>query len=159
SLAAAGANGSETLSPELALVDPLLGHRVRARLPELTDTLARIELDLTRRRLTALAESAIATAEAPRQQHVPKGWSPRSPRPSRLLTAGGLVAAGLVAALLVGVNVDVHGIPAGADSTSSAPLPAHVLKQPLTTRPPRIRARSRADQSHALEPRRFAWAP
>jgi hypothetical protein len=170
SMASAERRSAETTSPELALVDPLLGHRVRECLPEPSDTLARIDLDLTRRRLTALAENAVAIAGAPQQQYAPKSWSSRSPRLSRVLAGGGLVAAGLVAVLLVGVNVDVRGTPAGADSTSSAPPRAHVPTQPVTTHKPRAipdqsqsrKAHSKppnADRPHALEPRRFAWAP
>lgn len=168
SLAAADRRSSDTTSPELALVDPLLGQRVRERLPEPSDTLARIDLDLTRRRLTALAENAVA----PREQHVPKRWSSRTPPPSRLLVASGLVAAGLVAVLLVGVNVDVRGTPAGADSTSAAPLPAQASTQVPTTQPRRavqnppkpsfVPTRAKPHPAIRTQPpaaRRFAWAP
>jgi hypothetical protein len=166
---AAVARGTETTSPELVLVDSVLAPRARERLPEPGDTLARVESDLTRRRLARLAENAGATEDATRKPMRPRMHRAFGARWPSKLVAVGAIAAALATALLIGVNVDLRGIPAGADSTVqdravTEDSTEQIESQPpssgpnqLTTSPP-----SRpppAAGSRASGPRRFAWAP
>lgn len=160
---------TEATSPELALVDPELALSGRQRLPEPSDTLGRLELDLNRRRLTALAtEYAVATAvgsAVPANARLP-GDPLRKRRRSRLLAVGGMAAA-LATALLVGVNVDLRGTPAGADSTAQEQVATPTSEKPATRRPktastprPVTHApRQRPAPVRTSAARTFSWAP
>lgn len=141
------------MSPELALVDPVLGEQARAWLPQPDDTLERVERIVRAHRMAASSEP----------------WT----QPSRRLTdrrsagvAGGVAAAALVLALLVGVRVDLGGNPAGADTTEIA-APARDVSgsETLPTRarpnPPTRKAKTPklSRPTRAVTPRRFVWAP
>lgn len=164
------------VTPELALVDLELAAEARSNLPRPDDTLARIEL-LVRASRIAASRAPVTSSRAP----VPASRAPtrpvqHSPPPRRshwrgnrrtAVLSGGAVAAALVAALLVGVRIDLHGSPAGADTASigippvtraethtesrtQAPTPT----APVSPSPPRPR---RAAPSGVA--RRFVWAP
>jgi hypothetical protein len=173
-----------SFSPELALVDPVLAAELRANLPNADDTLSRIEL-LVRSNRILISRTAVAAAPpAPaRLSPPPRPTSRRPGRRGAAVVAGGAVAAALAAALLIGVRVDLHGNPAGAD-TSSIGVPPSVSTEATTATPaaparkphvparkphvsapaqPRRRAASPAPrQQHpaaAGTARRFVWAP
>jgi hypothetical protein len=163
------------------LVDDALATRARCELPSPRDTIGSLEQQIASRRLSSQALALVPPlAEA--------GSRPR-PRlgrgPSKRVVAGSVVV-GLVAALLVGVNVDFRGMPAGADSTvldspvTRVEAPAEPARTGLATQPP-ARPKPRPSAAPSTErnesrstgrpsPRRsapaarpsgqrFAWAP
>jgi hypothetical protein len=175
------------VSPELVLVDATLANRSRERLREPEDTLARIEHEVWLRRLMALER---AGAAEPLSEELSARARESATRPRRLLGGGRRVpllaataASGMTLALLLGVNVDFRGAPAGADSfeTTTAPeptatplpdpaLPASQPSQsppsqsppsqsPPSQSPPSQGQRSRPAQPRNAANRTFAWAP
>ena len=141
------------MSPELALVDPVLGEQARAWLPQPDDTLERVERLVRAHRIAA---SSVL-------------WTQPSHRPTDRRSAGlaGIVtAAVLVLGLLVGVRVDFGGNPVGADTTESGkpalgvPGPEAL---PMRARPsqPTQKAKTQklSPSLDAATPRRFVWAP
>jgi hypothetical protein len=172
---------TEVASPELVLVDGLLGARARAGLSEPDDTLSRLERDIAFRRLAARTSPLDDDVLAPRRARelVPATSSVRSLRRRRRmpLVATG-IAATFAAAVLLGVQVSLRGNPAGAESleapqTTASPVttgsqpattrpaptqPATTqpaTTQPATTQPPVSVGR----QPKPRAPRLFAWAP
>jgi hypothetical protein len=167
---------AETSSPELVLVDHALALHARERLPHPDDTLGRLEREIAFRRL---AGPAMGIDHGPEE-----GAQPARPfaarRHAKLLVAAAL-AASLTAALLLGVNVDLRGTPAGADSyvldtpvtttredsymddtpvttnREATPSTTSRTKAPRETAPRREATAPRA--ARELGPRRFAWAP
>ena len=132
-------------SPELVLVDAALARRARDELAAPADTLARLEQDIWRRRLAALEGANAPPPPATRRARVPR----------RAVAASG-IAAGLAAALLLGVNVNLRGDPAGADPNDPGLQAAKPIRpvQPSTT----TRAANPAPTPRASA-RTFAWAP
>lgn len=134
-------------SPELVLVDAALGRRARDELAAPADTLARLEQDIWRRRLAALEGANAPSPPTTRPARVPR----------RAVAASG-VAAGLAAALLLGVNVNLRGDPAGADPTDPRLQAAKPIRpvQPTTTTSAAKPAPAPTPHASA---RTFAWAP
>jgi hypothetical protein len=156
----------EVTSPELALVDPELARRARARLPNPgeNEALARIASQL--QRLPAAERSVEAAAEA--------GWGRRRPR-RRWSTPLAVGVAVVAVFLLTDLHVEFGRTPASADTAaleepeptaptptapaepdSSGPATTTTVDVPAPAPPagrPRARPRSRP------EPQRFAWAP
>lgn len=148
------------MSPELVLVDPVLGEHARAWLPRPDDTLERLDRIIRARRLAAArARRTESELPATRPPHL------KGRRPSAAL-AGAVAAAALAAALLGGVRVDLQGHSAGADTVPIdapySPLPGSELeRQPrssLVTPSPKGEAR-RPQPPRAVTVRRFVWAP
>ena len=158
------------LSPELVLVDPALAEVARPLLAEPDDTLARVEEAI---RSSALASAARRLDEAQWAQVSHRGAAKLPSRPVRTavsrgghrrlaLVTGGVVGASLVAALLLGVNVDLNGNPAGADTTTMIDTPT--VSAPAEM--PRPSAPKQGGLPNPTKPRatrpspqRFAWAP
>jgi hypothetical protein len=180
----------EIATPELALVDDALKARACERLAAPEDTLGRLELDIAFRRLTSRAAALEGAREdRPPLRPVRRAGRARSSRRRHVVAAGAATAGTFAAALLLGVQVNLRGTPAGADSldapstatsstTTAEPQPATTpASAPPAQRPaPRTKARrsrpqtaprpqpaprpSSAQRSRAAaEPRRFAWAP
>jgi hypothetical protein len=167
------------LTPELALVDLELAAEARSSLPRSDDTLARIEL-LVRASRIAGSRAVLSAPSAPARQVPASPPARRRLRAGRrtAVLAGGTVAAALVAALLIGVRVDLHGSPAGADTASiglppatrTETTPARTHTETAPARPTRPTARTDTAPAHAAPPRRapaapsgvarrFVWAP
>lgn len=132
----------EAVSPELVLVDPELGARERARLPE------------------PVVDSRLVSAEVglgPTSHHPVRTLKASSPtsaggRPSlrrqswRVPT--GVAAAIVVGLLLLDVRVEVGRSPAAAETSSALPAATPEAAPPAPSR----------DPSPQSEVRRFAWA-
>ena len=158
---------ADVASPELVLVDELLGARARAGLAEPEDTLAKLERDLAFRRLAARASTFDDIVDASKGLRLPASIEATShavwQRRRLPLVAGGVVAT-LAAAVLLGVQVSLRGNPAGAESREVTP-PA--TSSPVTTTEPRLSAQpptprppvSRERPQKTRAPRLFAWAP
>jgi hypothetical protein len=169
---------STDLSPELALVDSVLAEDARSRLPQGSDTLARLELLVRAQRLAA---SRGAPERHPDTQESAQSVDHRSSLPSRrwqrrghrrtvrtAVVTGTIVAAALVSTLLIGVRVDFESTLAGTDTSGigQPPMRGTPAKQP---KPKKLA--KQVDQSHARSPiqrtqeartppsRRFVWAP
>jgi hypothetical protein len=156
----------EVTSPELALVDPELAARARARLPNPGEheALARIAAQLQRQPSATRSLDEAAT-EA--------GWARR---PSRLWATPLAVGAALVAVfLLTDLRVEFGKTPASADTAAleepeptdptptptadpepSGPTPTTTVDVPAPAPSP---GRSGARRGARPEPQRFAWAP
>jgi hypothetical protein len=165
------------MSPELALVDPALAERTRAWLPEPGDTLRRVERLAHAHRIAASRASRVEAIQVRAQ--LAQASDCRSPSHAgvsvrhrcSVVLAGGVATGVLMTALLVGVRIDLHGSPAGADTTQIGEPPAITSPETRPTRPvaeprkpatPRTRPNRKAAPSKpkGVEgPRRFAWAP
>ena len=175
----------DIVSPELALVDPVLAEHARSWLPHPDDTLARVERIVRAQRIAAsrarrmeelrFRDSSSAAAAAERASRASRTTADRR----SAAIAGGVTAIVVVAALLVGVRIDLGGDPADADSTAIAEASAAVpepeaprtVSAPETPtpnaksqgpwRPPKAPTphRSPPRPSKAPTPRRFVWAP
>lgn len=182
------ADSAEASSPELVLVDAALALRARDRLDEPEDTLARLERDLAHRRLTVRTTSFEAPSRGSKAAAQPASGR-RPARRSRQLSVGAAVAATCAGALLLGFQVNLRGVPAGADSfevetvqqpakqgqsatTDTLPSPSQTGRakkraaRPRTTTPPKAkrtatppRAATKPVRSEQPAARRFAWAP
>ena len=164
---------TDVTSPELVLVDGLLGARARAGLSVPEDTLARLERDIAFRRLAARTSTFDGVADALERADtlatvgttVRLAWQRR-----RLPLVAGGIAATFAAAVLLGVQVSLRGNPAGAESrevrghaghdppvttTPVTTTESQPSAQPTTPRPPVSRERPQK----ARAPRLFAWAP
>jgi len=162
----------EALTPELVLVDQHLDRSVRPLLTDPPDTLARIERDIRLRRIAALATSE--ELEVPKRDRT-KGSRHVASRsleilrhgPRTKLLVGALTSAALVAGLLLGVNVDFRGNPAGASDTEPAPTGDSVSVGPTRDSAREVPASGRRpDVKPTVRPsaresgaRQFAWAP
>jgi len=166
------ANGAREIaaaeSPELVLIDDDLAHRARDALVVPEGTLARLERENSLRRLLAYEAASgmdVLDDAAPTWHRLPQA-GPVARRKPKLAVACTTVGA-LVAALLLGVQVDLRGTPAGADAIApetprtldSLRVEAGVPERtPKSKKPGRPKSRpSRADPEVGL--RRFAWAP
>ena len=175
----------EETSPELVLVDRELALRARERLPEPADTLARLEREISLQRLVALQPDDFGDA----LEGTTSGRSrldrrePSLRRRPGLLVAAATAAMLVIAALLLGVQVDLRGNPAGAESvieartndsgSAEAPEPAtEAVREPAPVTepapapaPPKVEPSTRGTrykppgQDAARQPRPFAWAP
>ena len=158
---------TEVASPELVLVDELLGARARAGLAVPEDTLSRLEREIAFRRLAPRTSAFDDGADASERSSIfttvaAASRSVLQPRRMPLVAAG--IAATFAAAVLLGVQVSLRGNPAGAESRAAAP-PATTSPvatpeskpstPPATPRPPVARERPQ----RARAPRLFAWAP
>jgi hypothetical protein len=166
------ANGARGIaaaeSPELVLIDDCLAHSARSRLVVPEETLARLVRENSLRRLVAHE----ATGSEDVSDDATPSWYPlpqaaRVARRKPKLLAAGATTGALIAALLLGVQVDLRGTPAGADSIAP--------QTPTTLGPPRSKAAGQTRLPKAekpgrptsrpspaapeLGPRRFAWAP
>jgi len=176
----------EPVSPELVLVDPTLGERARSRLAEPGDTLARVDALIHTSRMTSLARRSMEMPRLPGPDVLESTRRiSRMGRRSSAVFAGGVAAGALVVALLVGVRVDLRGVPAGADTAAIDEVPPVSMPQtprtgdetvsqpragqtPPATEPPRVGrtppatkpARAgRTPPATKPAPQRFAWAP
>jgi len=150
----------ETVSPELALVDPALAERARTRLAPTDDTLARVDILVEASRMASLARRSMEVPERRASAVVESTRQiPRIGQRQSAIFAGGVAAVTLVIALLVGVRVDLTGTPAGADTTviHEAPAPSVPGAPPpsASTQP----KASRPQRETKPAPQRFAWAP
>jgi hypothetical protein len=139
----------DLVSPELALVDPVLAERERALLPERRPAPLLVEVRSSPGSGHDAALTALATAALDVDEHAGAAESRR--RSWRLLV--GVAASTIVALLLLDVHVDVGRTPAAAESTQS--LATEATPSPKLTPAPTKPAVS----SPRLEARRFAWAP
>ena len=162
----------DIVSPELALVDPVLAEHARAWLPQPDNTLERVERIVRAQRIAAsrarrmeelgLGDSSSAAAAAKRATRTSRTTADRR----SAVIAGGVTAVVVVAALLVGVRIDLGGNPADADSTAIAE-PSAAVPEPeasvtvSTPETPTPDAKSQGPQRppKAPTPRRFVWAP
>jgi hypothetical protein len=135
------------ISPELALVDPVLAAQARESLavPGSTldvrpSTVAAMETDAALRKLAIAVDC--------HERDVPRVDLTRSRR-----VLGVVAASTIFAVLLLDVHVEVGRTPAAATSTKShASVPAVSTAPPVSTPP-------RAGTSQPTSARRFAWAP
>jgi len=165
------ADAVELSSPELILIDDALALRAREALVVPDDTLARLEHDVWLRRLTALeAANAVSTARDARGPHSPGRSLLGGHRRRTKALAAGAVGASLMLALLLGVNVNLRGDPAGADASQvTAPPTSPQVTAPPTSPPKVVRNRAgstarETPSARAAAPsrqagREFAWAP
>jgi hypothetical protein len=160
------------VSPELALVDPVLAAEERARLPDPIAVAPSRNIDVPRdderRALQALASAALEAHHPGLTERVPtrRAWP-------RLIA---LAAGSILVLLLLDVRVDVGRTPASADSSETTPAAAEPALEHPATAPPvaetssestapsgpsKSRAKGRAPSPPAptAVPRRFAWAP
>lgn len=172
---------NDVVSPELALVDPVLAERARSWLPEREDTLVRLERLVRARRIAASRAGQAESLGIPVQAQLAPRATPSTNtsghRRSAAL-AGSMAAGVLVAAMLVGVRIDLSGSPAEADTTVIGEPPAvtgpetvpskTVPKTPVSraSAPPAParhgntpRSSGRSRPTKAAAPQRFAWAP
>jgi hypothetical protein len=153
----------ETLSPELALVDPRLGARARAALRRPPDTLETIQHLVRMRRAATLAARV---GDDPLVHFAPgrlRWLHPFGRVRRRVLVVGATVAVSM-AALMLGVRVDLSGTPAGAEPEGTRdPTAVSSGTETQTVRPsgaPTAPVPSRDSEHETLQqPRRFAWAP
>jgi hypothetical protein len=149
------------LSPELALVDESLASRARDHLPAPDDTLARLEHDVWLRRLMAVqAANTVSTATESSVAHVSSLPHRRAHRGRTKALAAVGVGASLMLALLLGVNVNLRGDPAGADAsyvTAPAAAPPRGARNGGSSTPRETPAGRSAAPS--AKSRTFAWAP
>jgi hypothetical protein len=130
---------STDLSPELALVDPMLADDARSWLPQPDDTVARLELLVRAHRIAASREPGIKGfgVAAETDGELLSGSSARDQRRTghrrSAVIAGATAAAVVFASLLVGVRVDLHGTSAGAGSTSIGVPPDAVVARVTST--------------------------
>lgn len=145
------------VTPELALVDPLLADRARAQLMPPDDTLARLQY------LTAISRMASLA------QRIPESGRRRTPTTSSargagtthrrsIIVGGGAAVSVLAMALLLGVRVILSGSPAEADTV--------VVQTPIVDSVPNALVAPKLTEGRALErnppaavSQRFAWAP
>jgi len=150
----------EPVSPELVLVDPALAGRVRPRVPQAKDTLARVDALVQSSRRVALARHSAEVPVRPAPRVVePKRRIPRTGQRRSAALAGAVAAGALVAALFIGVRIELGGTPAGADTTFTdrAPAPsAPAAPSGGTGTKPAAAPPQRATKPR---PQRFAWAP
>lgn len=108
-----------SLSPELVLVDPRLAERTREQLAVPDDTLDRLERALWATRRAEIEAGPEAPPETVHRAVTASAHRPRSERrrARRMFLVTASTVAVLSAAVLLGVNVNVRGTPAGADST------------------------------------------
>jgi hypothetical protein len=163
----------EATSPELVLVDGTFALRARDRLPTPDDTVARIEREIALRRLVArqLLEPQLGAPEATLERSLlDRALPPMRRRPTLLVAA--TTAGALAAALLLGVQVDLRGTPAVAESVvedSPDPVvdkadPGVGTKKSPAIRTPEAEPSTRSTRYQPIEPsprqsRPFAWAP
>ena len=133
------------ISPELALVDPVLATEARARLPEPRSTFERIPLAPRpdeHAGFRTLARAALEVRE-PRRSGA-RSW--------RLL--GTVAASTILVVLLLDVRVEIGRTPAAAEGAQPPPVattPLDVTTEAARTPP--------VAPSRELSVRRFAWAP
>ena len=151
----------EIVSPELALVDPVLAERTRAWLPEPEDTLERVERMIRSQRIAASRTRRIEDLEL-RDSGSAAAAADGATRASRTTAdrrsaafAGGVTAFLVVTGFLVGVRIDVGGSPAGVDSIAIAERSAAGPKTP----PPDAKSQGLSRPTKAPTPHRFVWAP
>jgi hypothetical protein len=155
---------SESVSPELVLVDPVLAASARQRLPVATDSLALTTLASTQpstpptwEPVVALATAALDAADEPVSSS------------SRFRSRSWAVVAGVAAATVIGLLlpdvrvVQVGRDPVSAETTTIVKPPAGQSRsgqraQQGGTQPPPSSNRRPGDRQ-APQPRRFAWAP
>jgi hypothetical protein len=151
---------AEVVSPELALVDPTLRERVRSLLPEPESTLTRLEALVAASRVASaqrrLEGASLRAGAASERSH-----RPFLGRRRYGVMAGGALASALLATSLVGVRVDLRGVPAVADTAEidSVHVTSGASRPPAggATADPGSPARDSA--GNASRSQRFAWAP
>lgn len=149
------------VSPELALVDPVLAEWARSQLGDSDNTLDRLQVLVDASRRTSLANRATET-RLRRFPNLSESRERVSRRQGRFAVfAGGFALAGVFAvAMLLAVHAYVRGTPAGADMAAIDEL--LVQSVPRTNAEDETFTRPRADQTTAVTkpaPQRFAWAP
>ena len=135
------------ISPELALVDPVLAMEARARLPEPRSTLERTPLvprPDEHAEFRKLARSAL---------EVPESREPRRSGAQSWRLLGTVAASTILVVLLLDVRVEVGRTPAAAESAQPPPAATTPLDATTEPRTPPVAP------SRELSVRRFAWAP
>jgi hypothetical protein len=151
--------GTNVVSPELVLVDPLLREGARSRLPE-SDTLSRVDALVQTSRMASLARRSLEVPRGGASSAVEVAHRSSPIRRSRsvVLAAGG--ASGAVAiALLVGVRVDLKGTSAGADTAPVLNMPAPSVPKTADLSAEAQPKAGRRPPATESAPRRFVWAP
>ena len=138
---------SEAITPELALVDPVLAASARQQLPDVGDSLSR-GLHVTAR---PSAPDGTLGALPPTVRDVAAGSrSPsREPRSRSWRAVAAVAAATVVILLLLDVRVQVGRTPASAESAAIAEQGEAELSSAV----------GRPAGLEIPQPRRFAWAP
>jgi hypothetical protein len=147
------ARDTETLSPELVLVDSRLEARARAALRPPPDTLETIQHLIRMRRAATLAARVgddVLVHPAPRRLRSLRSLGRIR---VRALAVGATAAVSLIA-LMLGVRVDLSGTPAGAES--EGPGDATAVSSDTGARP---EPAHRPEREAVPQTRRFAWAP
>lgn len=145
---APGQMGSD-ISPELALVDPVLAASARELLPEIMDTLGRGR-PVTARPTSLDSDAVVALARAGLEAADDPDRSLRGRRSHSWRGLAAVAAATVVVLLLLDVRVQVGRTPASAETPAVEEAPPVARTGAPAPQP----ARTAAPQA-----RRFAWAP
>ena len=151
----------DRVTPELALVDPMLAEYARSRLGEPGDTLARVDAYVQASRMASLARRSLeATPQPSREIESTGGVSRVRRRWHAGLLAGAGVCCTVVVALLGGVRVGFHSSPAGAERApvANAPSTTNAGTSPVETMAVSQSLPWRPKLTKAVR-QRFAWAP
>lgn len=146
----------EVISPELALVDPVLAESARAHLPESSARASErvgspAEVDAGRSRaFAALSDLALAMDDEVLKP-VDKGHS------WRLLV--GVAAVTVLSLLLFDLRVQVGKTPASAETSQDPPSAPATLVRPARPSVPSSEHANRGKLATKPSARRFAWAP
>jgi hypothetical protein len=142
-----GQMGSD-ISPELALVDPVLAASARELLPDVVDTLSR-DRPLTARSSSPDSDAVVALARAGLEAADEPDGSLRGRRSHSWRGLAAVAAGTVVVLLLLDVRVHVGRTPASAETSAAEEAPVARTGAPAP----------QPAGTAAPQARRFAWAP